>query len=71
MVGGSWNLEDRQLSTGATLRASSTVGAHLKTDPEVDRPPREAIEKAAHFLCRIGALDTRDAGAFDGGGFRV
>ncbi|CAE7407272.1 unnamed protein product [Symbiodinium sp. CCMP2456] len=30
--------------------------------PLVDRPPREAIEKAAHFLCRIGALDTRDAG---------
>ncbi|CAE7827961.1 DHX8, partial [Symbiodinium necroappetens] len=29
--------------------------------PLVDRPPREAIEKAAHFLCRIGALDTRDA----------
>lgn len=27
---------------------------------EVDRPPREALEKAAHFLCRIGALDTKD-----------
>ncbi|CAK9072705.1 Probable ATP-dependent RNA helicase prh1, partial [Durusdinium trenchii] len=29
--------------------------------PLVDRPPREALEKAAHFLCRIGALDTKDA----------
>lgn len=28
--------------------------------PLVDRPPREALEKAAHFLCRIGALDTKD-----------
>ncbi|CAK8997293.1 unnamed protein product [Durusdinium trenchii] len=28
--------------------------------PLVDKPPREALEKAAHFLCRIGALDTRD-----------
>ncbi|CAE7284327.1 DHX8 [Symbiodinium natans] len=29
--------------------------------PLVDRPSREALEKAAHFLCRIGALDSRDA----------
>lgn len=30
---------------------------------QVDKPPREALEKAAHFLCRIGALDTRDVAA--------
>lgn len=29
----------------------------------MDRPPREALEKAAHFLCRIGALDTKDVRA--------
>jgi len=28
--------------------------------PLVDRPPQEALVKAAHFLCRIGALDRRD-----------
>ncbi|CAE8713515.1 unnamed protein product, partial [Polarella glacialis] len=28
--------------------------------PLVDRPPREALEKAAHFLCRIDALDRSD-----------
>ena len=28
--------------------------------PEVDKPPRELLEKAAHFLSRIGALDAKD-----------
>ena len=28
--------------------------------PLVDKPPREAFEKAAHLLCRIGALDLKD-----------
>eukprot|EP00931_Biecheleriopsis_adriatica_P057941 TRINITY_DN34423_c0_g1_i2.p1 TRINITY_DN34423_c0_g1~~TRINITY_DN34423_c0_g1_i2.p1 ORF type:complete len:525 (-),score=105.08 TRINITY_DN34423_c0_g1_i2:116-1690(-) len=32
----------------------------VATFPLVDRPPREALEKAAHFLCRIGALDRSD-----------
>ena len=35
----------------------------LRGNCQVDRPPREALEKAAHFLCRIGALDTKDAWA--------
>mmetsp|Transcript_69078 Transcript_69078/g.202239 ORF Transcript_69078/g.202239 Transcript_69078/m.202239 type:complete len:711 (-) Transcript_69078:184-2316(-) len=29
--------------------------------PLVDKPPQEALVKAAHFLCRIGALDRADA----------
>lgn len=28
--------------------------------PLVDRPPQESLVKAAHFLCRIGALDKND-----------
>lgn len=35
-----------------------TLGvANVAKFPLVDRPPQEALVKAAHFLCRIGALD--------------
>ncbi|CAJ1332550.1 unnamed protein product [Effrenium voratum] len=32
----------------------------VSTFPLVDKPPRELLEKAAHFLSRIGALDAKD-----------
>lgn len=33
----------------------------VSTFPLVERPPQDALVKAAHFLCRIGALDRADS----------